>query len=208
MKVIVFGVASRVGQLVVAKALGHGHDVLAVSYQDPVPIHHERLVTRQGDVCDVGFVRSMVADADAVIFAVSTGRGAPSRAHEEGIANVIHAMAENGVGRLAVLSAAGTFARQDRRLPISRRLWIATTARAAYDELEAMERRVMATGFAWTIIRPYRMTDDPASGHYRVSLDEQLLPQASRIPRGDVAAMLVKSVETDSYFRRAVAVAI
>ena len=145
--------------------------------------------------------------AGAVAFALSSGGGARAHLHDAGIANVVQAMAENDVSRLAAVSAAGTFARTDHRLSLAYRAWIAAAMGATYDDLEAMERRIMATGLAWTIVRPYGLTDDPPTGHYRVSLDGSLLPKASRIPRGDVASLLVKALETDTYYRRAAVVA-
>jgi putative NADH-flavin reductase len=208
MRIAVFGAGGRIGRLVVEKALGHGHDVLAAIHKAPLELEHDRLARRQGDVRDLAFVRGVVEGADAVAFAISSAGGGRAHVHEDGIASVVQAMAEHDVSRLAVVSAAGTFARTDRRLSLAYRAWIATAMRATYDDLEAMERRVMATGLAWTIVRPYGLTDDPPTGHYRVSLDGSLLPKASRIPRGDVASLLVKALETDTYYRRAVAVAI
>ena len=207
MRIAVFGAGGRIGQLVVARALGHGHDVLAAVHKTPLALEHQRLARRQGDVRDLAFVRGVVEGGDAVAFALSSGGGAHAHIHETGVANVVQAMAENGVNRLAVVSAAGTFARTDHRLSLAYRARIATLMRATYDDLEAMERRVMATGLAWAIVRPYGLTDDPATGHYRVSLDGSLLPKAFRIPRGDVASLLVKALETDTYYRRAVVVA-
>ena len=207
MRIAVFGAGGRVGQLVVAKALGHGHDVFAAIHKTPLALEHPQLAKGQGDVRDLDFVRSVVKGADAVAFALSSGSGARAHLHEAGIANVVQAMAENDVSRLAVVSAAGTFARADHRLSLAYRAWIAAAMGAIYDDLEAMERRIMATGLAWTIVRPYGLTDDPPTGHYRVSLDGSLLPKASRIPRGDVASLLVKALETDTYYRRAAVVA-
>jgi putative NADH-flavin reductase len=106
-----------------------------------------------------------------------------------------------------VLSAAGTFARNDAGLPLRFRAQIATTLRGVYDDLEAMESRVMASDLDWTIVRPVGLSDEPATGHYRVSLDGSIPKKVSRISRSDVAAVVVKALETDTYQRRAVVVA-
>jgi putative NADH-flavin reductase len=207
MRIVVFGAAGRTGRLVVQKALGHGHHVKAVIHKASLPIEHEHLVRVSGDVRDLASVRGAVAGADAVILAVSASSGGGSGFHEAAVANIIYAMAENQVGRLAVISAAGAFDRNSRRLTFPFRMLAATVLRSTYNDLEAMERRVMASDLAWTIVRPHHMTEEPPTGHYRVSLDGSLLQKASRIPRGDVASMLVKAVETDTYYRRAVVVA-
>jgi putative NADH-flavin reductase len=205
MRVVVFGAAGRTGRLVVQKALGHGHLVLAALHENPLQIEHASLTKRVGDVCDLEFARSVMPDADAVIYALSSGGG-----HEvlrAGIANVIHAMAEQDVTKLVALSAAGAFARSDRRLSIGFRLRIATTLRATYDDLEAMEQRIAATDFDWTIVRPYGLDDSSPTGHYRIALDGSLLPNAARISRSDVASVLVKAAETETFYRRTLVVA-
>lgn len=207
MRIVVFGSAGRTGRLVVAKALGHGHEVVAVVHKTPLALEHPRLTKIGGDVRDLASVRSAVAGVDAVMFALSSASGSRAGIHEAGIANIIQAMAENGVQRLAAMSAAGAFDRGSRNLSLAYRAMIATALRSTYDDLEAMERRIMASSLAWSIVRPYGLTNDEPTGHYRVSLDGSLLHKGSRIPRGDVASLLVKTIETDTYFRRAVVVA-
>ena len=205
MRILVAGAAGRTGAHIVEKSLGHGHHVRALVHSTPLMLSDPRLETVQGDVLDFDTVSRAVEGCDAVAFAVGTGGG--STPYEAGIANVIHAMALHDVRRLAAVSAGGTFARTDHRLSLAYRARIATVARAVYDDLEAMELRIMASDLDWTIVRPSALSDDPATGHYRVSLDGSLLPKAQRVPRADVAALVVKALETDTYLRRAVVVA-
>ena len=156
---------------------------------------------------DFDAVNAAVAGQHAVAFAISQGSGSGTDIHEAGISNVIHAMAENMVSRLAAVSAAGTFARKDKNLSIAYRTLVATTLRSAYDDLEAMELRIMASDLDWTIVRPVGLTDDPPSGQYRISLDGSLLAKSARIARADVASLVVKALETDTYWRRSVVIA-
>jgi putative NADH-flavin reductase len=207
MRILVFGAAGRVGRLIVDKALGHGHDVTAFVHTTGMPVTNSRLKEQAGDVRDFHSVNLAVSGHDAVAFAVSQGSGAGRDIHEVGITHVIHAMAENRVARLAAVSAAGTFDRGSKRLSLAYRALVATALRQTYDDLEAMERRIMASDLDWTIVRPVGLTDDPPSGKYRVSLDGSLLHKATRIPRADVAALVVKALETDTYWRRAVVIA-
>ena len=207
MNLVVFGAAGRTGSLVVERALGHGHMVRAFVHASPLRAQDARLTTVRGDVRDFGAVSGAVKGMDAVAFVLSQGSGGGSNIHEVGIANVIHAMAVHEVSRVAAVSAAGTFARGDRRLSLGYRMLVATTMRSVYDDLEAMEMRIMASALEWTIVRPVGLTDAPASGEYRLSLDGSLLAKASRISREDVASLVVKALETDLYVRRAVVIA-
>jgi putative NADH-flavin reductase len=206
-KIVVFGAAGKTGRLIVERALGHGHEVTAFVHNTPLAIRNEALRVVQGDVRDPEAVRAAVIGHSAVAFALSQGSGAGSDIHEAGIATVIEAMAECMVSRLAAISAAGTFARKDKKLPLGYRAMVATAMRAVYDDLEAMEMRIMASDLDWTIVRPVGLTDDPPKGQYRISLDGSLLAKSSRISRGDVASLVMKALETDTYWRRAVVIA-
>ena len=201
MKIVVFGAAGRTGKQVVTRALGHRHAVTAFIHNTPLDLVHPDLTTVTGDTADFESVSSAIAGHTGVAFALS---GAGN--HEPGIANVIHAMAEHDARRLAAVSAAGTFARNDRTMSLAYRAMIKTALRAAYDDLESMELRIMASDLDWTIVRPVGLTDDPAMGEYRISRDGSLLPKASRISRQDVAALVVKALETDTYHRSAVVI--
>ena len=207
MKVLVIGAAGRTGRLVVQAALGRGQEVTAFIHEHALDIDHARLTTAKGDVLDFDAVSSAVEGHDAVIVAIGRRQGSDSL-HEPAIANVIHAMALHGVSRLSVLSAAGTFARTDPRLSFGFRARIATTLRATYDDLERMEQRVMASALEWTIVRPVGLSDSPAEGTYRISITGELLAKAGTVPRGDVAGVLLKSVESDAYLRKTVAVGV
>ncbi|NTU72471.1 MAG: NAD(P)H-binding protein [Coriobacteriia bacterium] len=202
MKLIVFGATGRTGRHVVEKALGHGHAVTAFTHSTPLAVSHANLSAVSGDARDFESVSAAVAGHTAVAFALS---GAGN--HEPAMANVIHAMAEHDVRRLSAVSAAGTFARNDKSLPLAYRALVATALRSAYDDLERMEQRIMASDLDWAIIRPVGLTDDPATGDYRVSLDGSLLSRSSRISREDVAGLVIKSLETDTYLRRSVVIA-
>jgi len=204
-KILVIGAAGRTGRLIVERALGHGHDVTAFVHSTPLESVHERLTSVTGDVRDFSAVERAMAGQNAVAVSLSQGSG-DKGIHEAGIANVIHAMAAADVSRLAAISAAGTFARNDKALALPYRALVKTALRSVYDDLEAMERRIMATGLDWAIIRPVGLTDAAPSGTYRVSLDGTLLKKSNRISRSDVASVVVKALETNTYLRRAVVI--
>lgn len=206
MKLLVIGGAGRTGRLVVEAALGHGHEVTAFVHRASADDLGGRVRTVSGDVLDFDAVSAAVEGQDAVAVTVRRTEGA-GPFHTEAVANVIHAMALHDVRRLSVLSAAGTFARTDRSMSLRFRALIATSMRSTYDDLEDMERRVMASALDWTIVRPVGLSDGPATGDYRISLSGALLPKASRISRGDVAAVILKSLESDAYLRRTVVIA-
>ena len=207
MRMVVFGASGRTGRLVVERALGHGNFVVGFVHSTPLAENDPRLSELRGDIRDFEAVSGAIAGADGVVFALSQSSGPDKGVHEAGVANVIHAMAEHDVRKLAAVSAAGAFDRNSRMLSLTYRALVAMTMRPIYDDLEAMERRIMASDLDWTIVRPYGLTEGPATGDYRITIDGTLLPKAARVSRADVAGVLVKAVETDAYTRRVVVIA-
>ena len=69
-------------------------------------------------------------------------------------------------------------------------LWDPLFYYSVFADKEMQERYIKASDLDWTIVRPVGLTDDPASGEYRISLEGSLLPKATRISRADVAAAL------------------
>lgn len=199
MKILVVGGAGRTGSRVVEQALGHGHSVRVLVHATVPSVTHPNLEMVRGDVFDQDAVASAIESMDGVVFAAGSSGGKDVTVYSEGIANVLYGMALHGADRLVAVSAAGVFARTDSRLPLSFRALIATVLRPVYDDMERMEQRIAASGVGWTIVRPVGLTDDPATGHYRVSTDGSLLPKSKRISRADVAALALKAIETGAF---------
>ena len=206
-KLVVFGAAGRTGRLIVEQALGHGHEVTAFVHRAPLELEHPRLAVVAGDVLDFDAVSSAMQGQRAVASALGSGGRSSGRVLSDGIGTIVHAMAVHEVRKLAAISAAGAFARGDSNLSLGFRVMISTTLRSAYDELERMEQRIMASDLDWTIVRPFGLVSGEQTGRYRMTRDGSLLPKAIRISRADVAAVTLISLETDEYVRRILTVA-
>lgn len=208
MRVAIVGASGRTGVHVVEQALGHGHDVTAIVRDvSRLGVRNERLTTDVADVRDLDALRAILPGHDAVLSAIGARPGGKEDLFSAGIENILYAMAESGVPRLVALSASGTFNRTDKNLSLGYRLLLAATMGSLYDDLEEMERRIMASSLDWIIVRPAGLTDGPMTGEYRVGVDGRPLSGGGRISRGDVAAFMLKAAETDHWVRRAVTLA-
>ena len=208
MRIAVIGAAGRTGRHVVEQALGHGDEVVAVARDTgALGMEHARLSVVRADVRDIDSLRRAVEGCDAAVFAVGQRPARHVDLYSVGIANLMQAMAEYDVLRLAAISAAGAFARDDHNLTLGYRLQIATTLRGFYDDLERMETRIMASGMEWTIVRPSGLTDGPLTGRYRLGLDGRPLSAGARVSRADVAAFALKSLKVATWLHRAVSIA-
>lgn len=208
MRIVVIGATGRTGREVVMQALGHGDEVVALAREpERMGMTHERLTIVPGDVRDLDSLRTAIAGADAVVCAIGAKPARAVDTYSVGIANVMQAMVEAGVSRIAVMSAAGTFHRTDRNLTVGYRLMLKATLGGLYDDLERMEQRIMASSLEWTIVRAAGLTDGEPTGRYRIGDHGRPLEGGQRISRADVAALLLKSLVTDRWLRRAVTVA-
>jgi uncharacterized protein YbjT (DUF2867 family) len=129
-------------------------------------------------------VAAALAGADAVVFAAGAGPGSGTARKDtvDRAASVLFADAAEsaGVRRFLQVSAMGL----DRADDPSMDEVFAVYLRAK----DAADKDVMArTGLDWTILRPGRLTNDPAVG--TVTLAESVPPGA--VTRDDVAAVLV-----------------
>jgi len=137
---------------------------------------------------DAGAVADVLKGADAVVFAAGGGPNSGAARKEtvdKGAAVLLADAAEQaGVRRYVMVSAMGT----DNADPDSDDVFqVYLRAKKAADE------DLAARDLDWTIVRPGRLTDDPAGGRVQVGT----LPRGE-VPRGDVAAVLAAVLSTGS----------
>jgi len=72
--------------------------------------------------------------------------------------------------------------------------------------MKRMEAIVAASDRDWTIFRPPRLVDRPATGKYRTAIDAPL-SGAWRITRADLAAAMLAAVNDPTLIRHVVTIA-
>ncbi|MEJ3654282.1 NAD(P)H-binding protein [Actinomycetes bacterium KLBMP 9759] len=197
MKIVVLGPTGGTGEQVVRQAVAAGHDVTAVARR-PEAVTEPGVDVRRGDVLDPGSLRGAFDGADAVVSALGSGAGrAPTELYSRGIRNTRGAMADVGVRRLVVLSAVPA-SRPAEKTFLERRLvhpLLHLLFGGGYDDMRRMEADLRAADDVdWTVIRPPRLLDRPATGTYRSSVDGPLRG-ATSIRRADLAAAVLAAVE-------------
>jgi uncharacterized protein YbjT (DUF2867 family) len=135
-------------------------------------------------VCDLerasaSEIADAVGDADAVVFAAGAGPGSGTERKltmdRDGAIKLLEATAATAA-RYVMVSAVGA----DAPPPGDGTFEIYLRAKADADAA------VMASGRAWVIVRPGRLTDDPGTGTARIETQ----PFRGEISRDDVAAIL------------------
>jgi putative NADH-flavin reductase len=197
MNITVLGATGGTGRHAVAQALAAGHHVTAV-VRDPrrLPIRSERLEIVEADALDGESIAPAVKDRDVVLSAVGPRHGGPTTVCRAAATAVTWAMHQTRTRRLVIVSAAGPYvdAGDD---PLTRYLVkpiLRRALRESFADLRAAEDIVRGSGLDWTILRPPRLTDKPATGRVRRAYDRNL-PLGIYCSRADVAAEMLRAAK-------------
>ena len=157
----------------------------------------------QGDPHSAEQLAKQLPGHDVVLSAVGVRPPQAFRPHslvEECVASTVTAMANTGVNRIILVSAAVLFPEKGLLFAFFRRL-LKHVAR----DLKAAEEIVRGTSLEWTIARPPRLTSASDAG-YRAVRDALPDKGFSMSFRG-VAAFMLDAVEQDTYRRQIVGLA-
>jgi putative NADH-flavin reductase len=214
MKLVIFGANGPTGRLLTGQALDAGHTVTAFTrHADAFPLAHDELRIVQGDALDPSGVAAAIAGQDAVLSTLGARYSRkPIALYSAGTANMIQAMRDHGVRRLACVSSSvtdpGLRSRDTGGGIVFEKLLkpflTNVIGKTMYADLLRMERLVMASELDWTIVRPSGLFDTPAVTDYRLA--ESFLRERFT-SRTDLAACLLQQAGSDQYLRKAVAVA-
>jgi putative NADH-flavin reductase len=206
---VVFGSTGALGRQIVSCALDRGHHVTAVA-RNPSAIGEQRgqLTVLQGDVLAPATLGPAVAGHAAVILAIGGSNAArdrrtPSSTCSEGTSNVLAAMAAHDVSRVVAVSSWGVGDSRP-RAPLFYRLVIFPLAIG--EELvdkARQEELLRSSDVDWTIVRPSRLTNEPA--RHRMAVAERLRYSIrASVSRADVARFMVDAVGDERLSRRTV----
>ena len=206
--VLVFGAAGGIGRACVTTALAGGHKVTAV-LRTPAKLDltHPNLQIVQGDVADPNSFSSYLKGKDVVISAIGVnsgfGKDKPTTLYSEGNRTVIKEMATTGVTRAFFISASAL--EVSPVLPFFIRLLIKYVVQRLlkhmYEDLRKMEAIIKESDINWTVIRPPRLTDKPATGHYRVAINA-FLKNGLQLSRADLAHFIINNISNKATYRR------
>jgi putative NADH-flavin reductase len=189
MNIAVIGSTGRTGRLVLDEGIRRKHAMTAFTRRPDELAGVQGLHTVvRGDGRNLEDVRRAVRGQDAVISIVSPeGRG-PTTVPSDVARTLVGAMRQAGVRRLIFVSV---YALQGRR-PWTLINLVRWAFRKPYADFARMERTVAASGLDWTIVRPPRLTDGPATGRVRSEAGrEDFVRGPYSISRADLASMLL-----------------
>lgn len=205
MRILVVGATGGLGREVVAESLARGHHTAAL-VRDPSRVAlPEGVETAQGDVLDRVSLGSAVAGRDAVICALGTP--SPRQASTllgRGSENLVYAMEEAGVRRLACVTLLGLGSSRANCSLVYREVILRVLTPMVPDK-EAQERVVRGSDLDWVLIRPPRFVSGRPRGALKV-IREGEPGRLGHVVRADLARFVVGCAAEDGYVREVVAV--
>jgi putative NADH-flavin reductase len=191
MRLFVIGANGKTGSELVNLALTRGHEVTAFVRSPQKVSPAGSLTIVRGDPRQPETIAAALPGHDAVLSAIGPHpREAlrPSTLLTDCARATVQAMIASGVDRLAIVSAAVLFPEKGLYFAFFR--WL--TKHHARD-LRTMENVVQASGLAWTIARPPRLTQTPDLS-FR-ALRDALPPGSRAMSFRSVAAFMLDAVE-------------
>ena len=207
MKIALIGATGRTGHEVATMARQRGHTVVAVGRSSAKLDGVEADSAVVADATRAEELVPALAGVDAVVVCVGPVPGQSLTVQRDAIAAVLEAMSVAGPKRLSAISASGWVVADDDPLtrylakPLLRRV-----LRDANADFAAMEQAIRTSTTRWTILRPPRLTDSRARGHYRSRRDGNVR-WGFQISRADLAAAVLDDLEDSAPANRTISVA-
>jgi putative NADH-flavin reductase len=200
MKITIFGSTGQVGQHLVRRALERDWTVVAFA-RSPSKLGNlrGRVTVVKGTVQDADAVDRAVQGAGAVLSAVGHTDSSAGNVLTVTADHLMESMQRHGVDRLVTLVGAGVEADGD---PSSfgrtvMRTVMGWVAREMLDDAQRHADVVRASDLDWVVVRPPRLTNEPATGQWRAGY-LKLGPMAT-LTREDLAEFMLQQVETDDW---------
>ena len=207
MKVIVFGATGGIGRRLVAGALDLGHAVTAFVRHGQSLEPRDGLSVIQGDLFDPQSVGDAIDGHRAVFSALGSHSLKADPVLSRAIPLIISGMHFHMVDRIITVGAAGALYPAGKYQPpivtLLFGLLRASLLRHPMADQRAHERLLAASDLDYTIVRAPRLTDDAATGTYRV-LPDALPSSSRRISRADVANFMLQQLTDPRFHRRGV----
>ncbi|CAM9379690.1 unnamed protein product [Ascophyllum nodosum] len=211
--IAVFGGNGLTGSEVVYQALNRGCKVTAFC-RDPsklkvpagsggskagTPLVAENIKTVQGTVTELEDVRKVFADGDVTGVVIALGGKTADVGKTmltDGTNNVITAMKEKGVSRVAVVTSIGT-GDSEKQAPFFFKVLMYTAMKSIFQDKNRQEALFFegpGKDLDFTVVRPGGLTVDPPTGQINVIKGE-----AGSIARADVADFLIGAVMDENF---------
>jgi nucleoside-diphosphate-sugar epimerase len=209
MRIVVFGANGRTGRQLAAQALAADHEVVVVTRHPEQMPRRDCIAVIGADVTDAAAVDAAVAGGDAVISVLGVPyTRKPVSVYSAGTANIIAAMKNHDVRRLAVTSTAAVdpgYRASDSVIftRVMEPLFMRLPGKTVYADNRRMEALTRASSLDWTIIRACWLFNAATVSDYKV-IEGSV--HGMFTARADLAACLLSQLVGEQYVRKTIGV--
>lgn len=207
--VLLFGITGGTGSLIAKSLLACGNSVTAIArHPEKVTLRHTKLEIREGDLLQPETFSDVIKDCDVVISAVGDRSRKPTTLYSNGINNILNAMRHTKCKRLICISACPVEINQQVVFWLRwlMKYVVQKIFKYNYADLLVMERRIKISDIKWTIIRPPMLKDKPATGKYKIAINQHLRKPFS-ISRADLANYIASIIDKSETFKSTIEIA-
>jgi putative NADH-flavin reductase len=203
MRLFILGATGGIGQHLLRIGLEHGHELTAfVRSPNKISQHSPSLKVVAGDVFNVAQLTECLAGHDCVLSAFGPTTIRSTTLRRDFGRTLAKCLQNSKVRRAQIVSAAFLFPETG----VLGYILTRTLFRQMVPDMSGMEKEIMQADIDWTIVRPPRLTNGPATRAYRVA-DGRLPKGGAVISRADVAEFMIAEAEHPKHIRQIVGLA-
>jgi len=210
-KILILGATGRTGKHAIPYALANGYEVVAmVRNPAKITVKSDNLTIITGLPTKLEVVRKAMKGCDAVLSllgplphggAISIRKIDRPRILERSISNVLVAMLEYHIKRIMILSTVGAGDSWKYNPWYVKLLATLTNFKVIFEDHNAQENLIQASGTNWTIARPVGLNENETMGTLAVTYDHT--PRPFQISRKLLAKFLIDNLYSETYMHKA-----
>lgn len=207
-RIFLIGATANAAPEFINQALAAGHEIIGLALRpEAVEIEHERFTVVKGDVYDLDSIENALTGDEIVVSYLDVSL--PFRVEiveqvdlfSRGTANIIQAMKNKGNRRLVVVSTIGVthvvLDKPSDDAPIGDK--ISWEKRNKYDDQRRMEAIVKSSDLDHIMLRVPNLVEESSTGKYNVVVSQNNANLYEKLTNGDLAAFILKHLDTDEY---------
>lgn len=198
MNILVIGASAGVGLATVQRALERNHHVTALSRSAVAIPPHANFSQIKGSALNADDLKKSLANADAVIVALGTGKNMKATTLYSDFAKLLLANAKPHIPYI-ILTGFGAGKSWDYQPNFLVKMFFKFLLKDVYADKTRMEAIIEKSDLKWMIVRPGVLKDKPLTEKYKVETKLFNGIKINSINRADVADFMVKQAENPTY---------
>ena len=207
MKITILGSTGFVGKVLIKKAIAAGYQVKTLA-RNPEKLEEikAKIEIVEGSVFESSSVEEAIEGAEAVLSTVGppqTGKPLDPYQYEKAMKDIVRIMDKHGIKRYIHIGGAAHLGEENEAWNFGRkflRLFLILFGKqillAKHLEWEVLK----SSDLDWTLIRPPRIANEPASGN--ISVDEKNLKNL-KVSVGDLTDLILLQITSKEWIRKA-----